>query len=614
MNIDRLVAFDIECYLNYLLIMFKRIATGQVISFQKFNDSEIDIASLSHIVSKYTLVSFNGIKYDSPVMSAVISGADNATIHFVGDTIIKEQLQAWQTYQRFGLPTLDEDHIDLIEVAPLKASLKIYGGRIDAPKMQDLPIEPGSIILESQTKPMATYCENDLDTTILLFETLKPEIELREAMGKDYGIDLRSKSDAQVAEAVIKKSLKDRYGIYAKRPDIDPGTIYYYQAPKNLIFKTEVLQDVYRQYTTLPFEVANSGHVDFDFEFVESDRIKSGKNKGEFPARKRKLKFDLGGTKYTVGIGGLHSNEKSRALTNKNYTVREFDVASFYPRIILNNKLYPSHLGTSFLDVYGRIVKRRLHAKSIKDMVTSDSLKITINGSFGKLGSAWSVLYAPDLMMQVTITGQLSLLMLIERMELAGLRVASANTDGIIVLIPPGQEQLATDIIDDWEFDTGYDMEATDYEGVYSRDVNNYIGMTKDYFKGKGNYTKQSEAYNRLRKNPTTPICADSVKIYLREGVPVEKTIRACKDIKQFVSVRMVNGGAIKDGVKLGKAIRWYYATEELDAIHYITSGNKVPRTDGAVPLMQLPKRLPDDLDYAWYIEEANRMLEEIGA
>jgi hypothetical protein len=74
-----------------------------------------------------------------------------------------------------------------------------------------------------------------------------------------------------------------------------------------------------------------------------------------------------------------------------------------------------------------------------------------------------------------------------------------------------------------------------------------------------------------------------------------------------------VNGGAVKAGKVIGKAIRWYYGADELDAIFYITSGNKVPRSDGAVPLMHLPEKLPSDIDFQWYINEANDMLKQIG-
>src|SRR3546814_14028970 len=51
----------------------------------------------------------------------------------------------------------------------------------------------------------------------------------------------------------------------------------------------------------------------------------------------------------------------------------------------------------------------------------ADSLKIVINGSFGKFGSKYSILYAPNFLTQTTLTGQLSILLLIEMLEMAGI-------------------------------------------------------------------------------------------------------------------------------------------------------------------------------------------------
>ena len=47
-------------------------------------------------------------------------------------------------------------------------------------------------------------------------------------------------------------------------------------------------------------------------------------------------------------------------------------------------------------------------AKRTGDKVTNEAMKIMINGSFGKFGSKWSVLYSPDLLIQTTVTGQLA--------------------------------------------------------------------------------------------------------------------------------------------------------------------------------------------------------------
>ena len=627
MKLDKMITLDIECYENYLLVMFKQVVGDQVIYFEKFNDSDLHIKNIFHLLARYTIVTFNGNKYDATILEAALAGFSNKAIHRVNKCLIEEKQQPWQARKQFGFTAIEMDHIDLIEVAPLSASLKIYGGRMHAEKLQDLPIEPSATILESDLVPMRKYCENDNDLTAQLLKTLDQELDLRVSMSEEYGVDLRSKSDAQIAEQVIKKELDDKYDIQATRPTIKAGARYRFNPPENLVFETEILQDLFRQYTTRPFTVGENGHITFDFEMIESDRIKSGKNKGKMPKKKQKLKFMIGDTKYTVGVGGIHSNEKSTHHTNKHHILREYDVASFYPRIVLNNKLAPKHLGLPFLKVYESIVDRRLSSKGLQKLakkagdklkeaihrVINESLKVVINGAFGKLGSKWSCLYSPDLMMQVTVTGQLTLLMLVEQLELAGVSVVSANTDGIVVKMDPALETTAQSIIADWEFSTGYEMEATDYQSLSSRDVNAYIAIKGDDVKGKGAYADQLDSFELLRHNPEHGVCSDAVKQFLQYDVPIEESVKACDDIRKFASIRTVNGGAVHDGVLLGKAIRWYYGKHELDCIRYKTTGNKVPKSDGAVPMMDLPEQLPTDLDYNWYISKANEILSDIG-
>jgi len=162
------------------------------------------------------------------------------------------------------------------------------------------------------------------------------------------------------------------------------------------------------------------------------------------PEALENLQIHIGESVYQMGMGGLHSCEKRAAhIADGTFTLVDRDVTSYYPAIILNCGLYPEHLGEGFLEVYRGLVDRRLTAKRAKNKVVADSLKITINGTFGKLGSKWSALYSPNLLFQVTITGQLGLLMLIEAFELAQIGVVSANTDGVVTKVPTGLENVA---------------------------------------------------------------------------------------------------------------------------------------------------------------------------
>lgn len=246
------------------------------------------------------------------------------------------------------------------------------------------------------------------------------------------------------------------------------------------------------------------------------------------------------------------------------------------------------------------------------------TMKIACNGAYGKLGSPYSVLYAPNLMIQVTMTGQLALLMLIEDIELRGFRVISANTDGVVTMVPRERRDDFEAIIWDWEAATGFSTEETEYRAVHSRDVNSYIAITTDgKVKLKGAFTPagpgQAGAAG-MKKNPTCEISTDAAVAWLKDGTPIEETIRGCTDIRRFVAVRRVTGGAEKDGEYIGKAIRYYYARGESGFINYVSNGNTVPRSQGAKPCMELPDELPDDIDYDWYIREAYAVLEDVGA
>ena len=341
-----------------------------------------------------------------------------------------------------------------------------------------------------------------------------------------------------------------------------------------------------------------------------------------------------------MGIGGLHSCEKAQYLEAGDGLLCDWDVASYYPSIILEQQLAPAAMGKDFLELYQSIVTRRLEAKakmtSIEEEINklekeeiiakiaelkkqhsrykteADSGKVQVNGSFGKMGSKYSPLYAPALLLQTTITGQLCLLMLIERMEAAGIRIKSANTDGVVCQCSKAQERDMELVAWNWMLKTSYALERTDYRMIASRDVNNYFAVkTNGKVKRKGVFKNGG-----LMKNVDRPIVHTAVIDFLKDGVQIEDTINNCADPSQFVSIRKVTGGAKWDGEEIGKAIRYYASTEALfidPCIHYVLNGNKVSKSTGCRPLMEMGDTVPSDLNYQAYIDEAQKLLREVG-
>lgn len=589
----QLTAFDMEVYPNYTLLLFKEF-TGKVTYFEQFEKEKLPLDKIRQIVKSSTLVTFNGTGYDIPLLMYCLTGKSAAEVHAASDRIIFDNMKWWNFERTFKIKTKDPllDHIDLMEAAPLKGSLKVYGSRMHEKVLQDAPIKPGTLLQFDELEEVRDYCVNDVVTTIDLYNALSEQIELRKSMSTTYGVDLRSKSDAQMAEAVIKHEIEKIQGHKIEPPGMGAGDKFPYRIPAWMGFRQLDILDIIRE---ARFVVADKGNVLMPKELADR-------------------KIELGTGVYRMGIGGLHSSETKQIMeADAEYMILDFDVASYYPTIVLNERLFPRHIGTDFLVVYGGIVTKRLAAKAAKQKIVAESLKICVNGTFGKLGSKYSVLYSPDLMVQVTVTGQLALLMLIEALwDIPDCQVISANTDGVTVRCRRTVEPLVMAAVKDWELITEFTLERNDYSGLYSRDVNNYIAQkTNGEIKTKGVYGVGLP----LQKNPYAHICSTAVIDYLTLGASVRGTIEACRDIREFVCVRAVKGGAVYKGEELGRVARWYYAQGTDEPIRYKINNYLVPSTVGAKPLMRIERydALPEDLDRDWYVRESETMLHEMG-
>ena len=607
--------FDVEVYPNFFCVTFTSTATGRSVAFELSEYETPDLRKLAWCYSHLRLIGFNSMKYDRVIMAMVLAGHSNENLRWATVQLIEEGEWPWKLMQRLKLKDPDGfDHIDLIEVCPLSASLKIYGGRLFAPLMQDLPFPPQTILSYEQQRIVKLYNYNDNKTTALIYSNLQEQIKLREVLSARYKTDLRSKSDAQVAEAIVGAEIKRLTGQKVQKPTIEPGFTFRYQTPHFIKFSTSLLQGALQQIQDALFVIDDAGYVGSAADF--------GKKKG--------MQLEIAGKLYTVGIGGLHSNEQSKFyFSNESYTLKDRDVISYYPYLMINSGKYPAQM-PMMMRVYVPIIQERVRAKLAGDNVTADSLKIVGNGVFGKTGSPDSIFYAPEMMIQTTVTGQLSLLMLIERMELAGIHVVSANTDGITMQVPKLLEDTYLAIVQQWEKETGLGTEETIYDALYSRDVNNYLAVKPGgKVKGKGIFgnpwTDPKLAIFRFHKNPMHIICTEAVEAFLVHGVPLVDTVYACNDINRFTCIQ--KGGGNSDGVSyggvyvepdaeplyLGRAVRWYYAKDSKGMIVRSHNGNMVSRTEGCRPLMSLPSELPEDLDRDWYVAEARSMLESFG-
>lgn len=598
------VVFDVECYTDYWLICLQDIDTGNQWAYELCDDVPLDKGALLWFVNNAQLIGFNSTHYDMPMIGAALCGYNNRELKQISNAIIQGNRRYWQIEREFGFRVPSCDHVDIFELPPgVSVSLKLYGGRMHSRRLQDLPIEHDAMIAPDQRPIVRSYCLNDLSTTLDLYRRVLPALQLREAMGAQYGLDLRSKSDAQIAEAVVK------YITGAQKPASLAGHTFTLQVPAWVSYITPELNNVLRVVSSSVFSV------------TADDRV-------TMPPELEKLSIAIGQSRYKLGIGGIHSQEANRAIVaGDGYLLRDIDVTSYYPKLILNSGRYPPSVGPVFRQIYQQFYDERVAAKAAGNKAEADTKKIVLNGTFGKTGSRYSIFYSPELLIHTTLPGQLAILMLIERLELAGIPVVSANTDGIVTHIHQAHEPLVAAIVADWERETDLTTETTDYRALYSQSVNSYLAIKTDgKIKTKGLMALPTDPYGALAVTPAADVSTRAAVRYLTDGVPVAQTIRECTDIREFVVVRNVTGGGhyngqqvrdgklkwVEGGEPLGRAVRWYYAAGELRYI-MTSKGDKVAGSDGARPIMTLPDTLPADIDYAKYETIARGILLDCG-
>jgi hypothetical protein len=589
-NVGNTLIIDTETYANYHLVQFRDIKTRKVITLEFPYNAQ----KLSWIMHSYRVVGFNIIKYDLPVIWLGFKYMDLELIRKISSEIIYNNTWPQQLQKDFDFKIWPTNTIDLIEVLPGIHSLKLYMGRLHSKRIQDLPFPIDVPLTPARIEVVRNYCLNDLDGTEELFAFSADRIKLREELGIEYRTDLRSKSDAQMAEAMVAKEIHNKTGKWPKKADLNERNAFHYNPPSYLQFATPQLQNLLREVCETKF-IAQYGIL----------------NK---PQIFENYHFTLGNLTYKFGIGGLHSCEENVSYTSGNNLLIDRDVASYYPAIIINQGLFPKHLGSVFLDVYTKMRDDRIYAKKHKLFAKDKGLKIALNGVSGKFNSEYSIFYDPQCYLQMTLTGQLSVLMLAEMFECSGIEVISANTDGVVSYCPQSKYDEMLKWINYWEKATEFLTEETQYKSYHARDVNAYFAVKLDgSVKVKGPYSEVgSQTGTKLDNNPICLICSDAIKELLANGVPIEKTIRECRDLTRFITVRNVTGGAHKNGHYLGKTIRWYHSTKIVGTINYIQSGNKVPETEGAMPTMDLPSEFPSDVNYDFYIDKTIKILYEI--
>lgn len=593
-----LVVYDLEVYRNFFLC---GLMTPDGIVTQ-FEDKASLVTALGYMKhAGYELCGFNSGRYDDPVMSEFIRTDSIPAAYEASKGIINDTSKPWWF-------DIDYPSVDLMPLLPGRMSLKQVGVRLKHTSLQELPIAYDKELTQTEKRIIRAYNINDLEITRKLLDEIQPELDLRGDLSRQYSVDLRSKGDAGIAEEVLSKELGNKADL--KRA-----------AQKNIA--DHPTMEVSAPLWWDSFEFGINSHTRSVVE-SQSKRFDTPipLNKHGRLALPPIENLYLDDKYYALGVGGLHSIDGPGSYEpNQDEFLVDIDVTSYYPAIMLNNDRFPRHIGSPFGTIYRELVEQRLRAKRAGDKVTADRLKITINGTFGKTSDPHSALYDPQVTASTTIIGQVSLLVLIAMLADAGLTTVSANTDGITVIGHTAHRHHLEYTVSQWEKLTGFHMEYTEYAGIYYRDVNNYIanvaGIEGAKQKTKGVFAVKPgiDLRHALKGN----IVAAAVKAYLADGTEIAETIEECTDINQFLLSHAATGDYECSwwGDDIGKLVRFYKSTRlsacaiiKADLVKGVSSN--VPHSDNCVPLQNLPDSMPDDIDRAWYVDEAQKLYELI--
>ena len=346
-------------------------------------------------------------------------------------------------------------------------------------RLQELPIPVNSLITSNQIFTVKDYNINDCLITLALVKDQADELEIRETGSKKFGIDFRNMSRSSIGKSIVTK---------------------YYCQLANVEYKD--FRDLRTDRFTIKVNNLISPLISFKTKEFNNllDKVRASTIYITSDVEKAKWGFALlyKGTKYIMAKGGLHSKDSPGVFditSDKSMIMRDADVASFYPKIVLNLAIAPAHLTKQyFLGIVDWVMTARVNAKHQAKEVTktdpkaaeiitkeAEIFKIAINRMYGAFKDTFDYLYDPLCTYKTTINGQLFLLMLVEELEINNIHVISANTDGIVCLFDKDYEHLYNQICKEWQAKLDFELEFTDYEKYIRNDVNNYIAIKKGF-------------------------------------------------------------------------------------------------------------------------------------
>lgn len=522
-------------------------------------------------------VGYNNNHYDQFIFKAVLLGMDPKEVN---DFIIVGGNKGWQYSRLFNdIYMVNYDVFHPRTDRGLKTHEAYMGNDI---RETTVPFDIDRKLTDGEIAETVKYCRHDVEQTIEVFMHRKSEFDARMDLLKmfDLPISYLGKTDAQLT-AII---LGARQPSKRRRDEFD----------------------------IVPLDCLELGPYDFVRKWYLDPANQ------DYSAT---LDFEISGCPHKCAWGGLHGALSQYA--GEGYFIN-VDVESYYPAEMIVHGLLSRNVEDP--KKFEEIRDHRIELKHAGDSRQA-ALKLVINGTFGASKDKYNGLYDPRQANMVCVNGQLMLVDLMWHL-VKGVKaqIIQSNTDGVLVKMPDGMDPdeffgLVDDVAYEWEHRTGMSLEFDEFERVYQKDVNNYIMVAADgKIKGKGAYVKKLGPLDY-----DLSVVNKALVDYMVHGVPVEKTITGCDDLKDFQRVVKVSGKylyGVHGGKRLtDKCFRVFASKRERDGmIGRVKADKDKPEKFGNTSEHVFidnsdvnGKKCPEYLDKKWYIDLAKTRLTQFG-
>lgn len=413
----RIVIFDFEVF-EYDVLLGAHIFNDEDIEVKQTWDlDEIRQFYEEHIEDIW--VGHNISRYDNLILQAIVQGMNETQVKAYSNKIIDMKYKPWLN--------IHLNYYDTMTAIPcsLKKTEALDGKNISETKVDFRIKRP---LTEDERRMIESYNRDDLNQTESNFFNTIGTFNLRLQLIQEFGLSMQTlhMTEAQIAETVLHAN---------KTPGIENWVLHPFEYPQ-LRLKNQDIKD-----------------------FFFSETFKTGKQ----------LTVNLCGVPHTFGIGGLHA-ARNKVWYDWAYYL---DVSGYYNLVMINYDLLPRSIEKEYEHLYPQMYKQQLEFKKTAPEKRG-AYKVILLSVFGAMFNEHCRFYDPYKAALVTMTGQLFIADLLEKLE-GKVILIQTNTDGVVAKpLPEIDEKDVIDIINEWQERTGFVLKLEKIYNIRQRDVNCY--------------------------------------------------------------------------------------------------------------------------------------------